>query len=930
MKIKQFYQFICNPTLGHIRIQTMINFKTNIVLTFMLFSAYGSLAYNNINDENKISVIEFSVKNNKIGAPLVFGIPFPKGQLYSPDNVRIKDSKNTIIPSQITEVNTWEPADKSIQWIWVFIYSNGDNSYKIEYGKGIQAASMIDQGIKISNHWVEGGKVTVNTGAMEFSLRKGIGGFLDEVKLKPSSNPEDEKIIAEGLKNGRGNFVDLLDDDGMDLSKAEITFVRADKGSGPMHTILHIDGVYHYDRKNEAPFEMHIHVYKNKTYIKVLNTMIYTGVPTKHPLLEGQHAMIAISDKNIINEDSLARAKDKRWTQPGDQIAQMGLNLKYNLNNGPITFKTSYKDGKWWEDGESKNFETILKKDQNFSILQKGPNPKSIPPTETSSLTERLVDNKFKGTISISKGDQVNTSRLDGWVDISDEKYGIAIGVRNFFKEYPKEISNDPKEDVLHIYSWSPNEDPMGFERYSDEIIDGDEFDNFAQGIAKTTENIFYFHSSSETTNEVKNVLNYFLDPPIAHAKPEVYAHSKVFGDIAPNTGKHADFERGLKYKYEWMLYNKDWEPWYGMWDYGDLKNYFYKGQWHQWSGNEPSQDFMFWMEFMRTGDREMYLQGEAMSRITMDVNQIHWPKDPIYTGETNPALDYWKFLEKEKGSPYIGMGRRHADQHWISQLSAHVFVSGWITSYFLTGDHRGLEVAELTGEHYLKRIWGEHGLTGRRLYLSVLNLDWVYNATKDPRYGEELDFRVDKMINLQRVQQGNLVRDRYDYAQSYASHGLEQYLIFTNKDPDRIKSSIIENARRLRDLPPWGHEYESFLATIHPVLLGYKYTGDKSFLNAAISRSETLKMGKLPKSIKDYETQKSLEDALELASKLPKETESYEWIENGLDTKVPIESGIPIWKFSSGLRVFAWTHANNIPYLLYWLDEADTNKKSK
>jgi len=39
------------------------------------------------------------------------------------------------------------------------------------------------------------------------------------------------------------------------------------------------------------------------------------------------------------------------------------------------------------------------------------------------------------------------------------------LGLETFLKEYLKKISNDPKEDVLHIYSGGPNEDPMGFER---------------------------------------------------------------------------------------------------------------------------------------------------------------------------------------------------------------------------------------------------------------------------------------------------------------------------------------------------------------------------------------------------------------------------------------------------------------------------------
>ena len=907
----------------NIILKSRISISFFFLICFLSFSNWA-IGSNRIELNNEIKSIKISVKHNSVGAPLMFGIPFAKGELYSPENIRILDGKGNVIPSQITKVNTWEPADNSIQWIWVFIFSDGSENYTLEYGHGIHHNPDSGNGIKVSNHWVEGGRIRVHTGKLEFSLRKGIGGFIDEVRLDNGNKAsKGENVIAGVPENGRGNFVDILDDSTLDPSKAEITFVRLDNGSGPMHVILHIEGIYHYNRKNEASFETHIDVYKDKSYVRVLNTIIYTGVPSKHPLLEGEHAMMATSDKNIINEDYLAAAKDKRWTEPGDQIAQMGLNLSYNLSY-PIKFKTSYREGEWWEKGIDKNYSTVLQKNQNASIIQIGPNPKRMPPLETSSPTKRIEKGQFRATINRDKKKEVESAKLDGWIDISDNKWGIGIGIRNFFQEFPKEISLDSKNDLLHIYSWSPNVEPMGFERYSDSIIDGNEFDDFAQGLAKTTENVFYFHDANKTAEEVKKVLDYFLDPPVAHADPQTYAKSKVFGDIAAESTKYPALERGLKYKFEWMLFNQNWEPWYGMWDFGEMKNYFYKGDWHQWSGNEPGQDFMWWLEFIRTGDRDMYLQGQSMSRITMDVDQVHWPKDPVYVGDSNPSLDYWEFLKKPKGSPYIGMGRRHAEQHWISQLSAHVWVPGWITSYFLTGDQRGLEVAKLTGNLYLRRIWGEHGLTGRRLYLSVWNLDWIYNATKESRYGDELDYRVNRMIHLQKEQQGNLVRDRYDYAQFYASHGLDQYLNFTERNSDKIKSSIVENARRLRDVPPWGHEYESYLATIHPILLGYKYTGDKSFLNVAKSRAGILKMDKLPKPVNSYKTQSDLENALEKASFLPKETEPYEWIEKGLDTDLGKSdtSGIAIWKYSSGLRVFAWTHIYSVPWLLYSLEK--------
>ena len=29
-----------------------------------------------------------------------------------------------------------------------------------------------------------------------------------------------------------------------------------------------------------------------------------------------------------------------------------------------------------------------------------------------------------------------------------------------------------------------------------------------------------------------------------------------------------------------------------------------------------------------------------------------------------------------------------------------------------------------------------------------------------------------------------------------------------------------------------------------------------------------------------------------------------------------------PIWSLTNGLRIFGWTHAYNVPYLLHWLEK--------
>ena len=114
---------------------------------------------------------------------------------------------------------------------------------------------------------------------------------------------------------------------------------------------------------------------------------------------------------------------------------------------------------------------------------------------------------------------------------------------------------------------------------------------NFAQGLAKTTDMIFYFHGAVKArsgsaqplayaTNQVKALMK----PPVAHASPEWYAKSHAFGKMAAASDTFADYERHLDHKFEWMRYNQQWEPWYGMLNYGDFLTYYYRNEWQMWT----------------------------------------------------------------------------------------------------------------------------------------------------------------------------------------------------------------------------------------------------------------------------------------------------------------------------------------------------------
>jgi hypothetical protein len=852
--------------------------------------------------------IRIHVENSLEGAPLTLGIPFPQGVLDSPDHLRVLNNSGQEIPSQTNLVTTWEPIDYSVKWVWVFFFSTGDNEYILEYGEDVRKAPILGDRIKIKNAQRAGQSSYAETGPLRFTISKRSGGFIDDVLLDLDRDGFDGNDTIAVNNGGRGSFLDILDDLGIDSSTATIHRTVRERGSGPLHTIMRLDGNYTYSREDnrDSPFIIRIHLYAGKSYIRVFHTLTYTGIPDKHIPVAGEHENIALTDNAEIKDDS--KSEDPGWMEPNDQIAGTGLTLHYRLDED-AKYITGFKEGSWSKPGKSRIYKENLNSNAIASVYQTGPKPDRIPPVPNSTLEERIEG--FSADISLDGVSKKMIDRAEGWADISDERWGIGIGIRNFLEEYPKEIAFDMQTSEAVTYLWSPKAGPMSFARNSAKRDQG-MISNFAEGVTKTSEMVIYFHQGGKSDSDLKRTMDYFLNPPVPHASSETYSNSLVYGHFSPRTSDNEGFERALDYKFGWELFNQHWEPWYGMFDFGDQKNIFFREDWYRWQNNEPAIDFMYWLQFMRTGESKYYFAAEAMSRHTMDVDNVHWPVDPPFYGDTNESLDFWKWKSKESvANPYLGVGRRHANQHWLALLSAHVWLEGWLASYYLTGYHRGLDIARLTADSYTRRIWGDHDLTGRRLYLSVWNMVEAWDATKDPAYLKDLKDRIDVMLHLQNGpdQYDNLIIDRYGYSQNYATHGLYKYYQLT-KD-ERIRQALIRHARAVRDNPPYNHEYESYFATIHSLTLGYEFTGDRSFLDEALRRAETMKTDELSQSFDELGNQKKIAEALEDVSNLPTKGDfsgRSRWIVN--------------WSPTQGLRVFGWTHIYNIPWLLHWIRE--------
>lgn len=839
------------------------------------------------------------VKNAAPGSPVKLGIPFPKGALYSPDHVRLLNVNGDEIPSQTTQVTTWDPVDPSIKWLWVFFFTDGSSTYTVEYGEEVRKTVKTESPIVFKNNQRKDGFAEINTGPLTIRIDKKGSGFLDHVLLNVNENENSKTdTVATGL-NGRGTFLDYINENGTDSSRAVIRQHFIEKGSGPLHAVLRIEGEYKYqnpEHKN-SPFVTYIHAYAGKSYLKVYHTITYTGKPDQSSPLQGrQFEEIATQSELIVDEKE--RTKDPGLLKPYDMIKGAGFGLTYHLQ-GDKKIRTELLSGNWWEEGESVFYEDDRTDLKRYSVFQTGPDPaKSIDDT-TSTALDRL--NGFHAEINTNHSVLHESQKAAGWISISGDRFGVSVGIRNMLEEYPKELTVDLENGEIYAYTWSPNEEPMSFERSAP---NRGMMGNFATGITKTTEAIYYFHDKSESISDIKQSLSVSLDPPVAHADPSWYGKTGVYGFFADSDNSFQHLERSMQYKYRWMLFNQHWEPWFGMFDYGDVKNYYFREDWYQWANNEPAIDFMWWTNFMRTGEPVFYRMAQASSRHSMDVDNTHWPRPPEYIGDSNSSLDWFLTKKREVRNPYLGMGRRHADEQWISMLSAHVWVTGWLASYYLDGYHRGLEVARLTGDYYTKRVFGKHGLTGRRLYLSIWNLAELADATKERTYIEELHNRVDRLLTLQKQQGGRMTLDRYGYSQNYVSHGLNKYLqMYPHSD---IERAFLTHARSLRDVPPIDHDYESYLSSIHPLIMAYDFSGETEFLLEACQRATHLLVDEINQPIEEFTSQKEARDALEKVSHLPR-TQSDSFFSKSL----------PIWSFTMGLRIFGWTHAYSVPYLI-------------
>ena len=171
------------------------------------------------------------------------------------------------------------------------------------------------------------------------------------------------------------------------------------------------------------------------------------------------------------------------------------------------------------------------------------------------------------------------------------------------------------------------------------------------------------------------------------------------------------------------------------MLNYGD----WYGERGVNWGNLEYDLAHGLFLQYLRTGDRRYFLRAEQAARHHVDVDVVH-ATNPLMKNPWGPPPrvgDVWLHCVGHTGGYYDGaplpVDRTYQMGH--STNFGHVWVSGDLDYYHLTGDRRALEVSREIADAMTSHMPTQYGTHIRALgWPMILVLD-AYEATGNKKY---------------------------------------------------------------------------------------------------------------------------------------------------------------------------------------------------
>ncbi|HUU42861.1 MAG TPA: hypothetical protein VMX57_03730, partial [Planctomycetota bacterium] len=343
--------------------------------------------------------------------PVTGGIPFARGALKSPGNVKLlSEGKAILVQAKVLAV--WP--DKSVKWLLLdFQAKPSQKEFTLEYGDGVRGPEVDPLMFMQQTDAL----VTVNTGAVSFTVRKDGGGFIDAVSFG-----EKKLFDSTGKRLNVFDFIHteepadyhpmnaIIREGFDDPSKVVVDAVTLEK-PGPLHAVVRIDGRYTFqnvgstiegtDVKGDCPFRVRIHAFAGKSYLKVEHFFIYEG--------DGDHDFA----KTLALKVGLPAGEGR--------IRVIGEDVK--TLDGPLA-----------------------------GLYQETADAYTVWTSQGKAARVASTGRRFDGVLDVIRGD-----------------VGVAVGIKDFWKTPAKSLHADLNAGLVSINLWAPEAPPLDFRRHARE-----------------------------------------------------------------------------------------------------------------------------------------------------------------------------------------------------------------------------------------------------------------------------------------------------------------------------------------------------------------------------------------------------------------------------------------------------------------------------
>ena len=333
-----------------------------------------------------------------------------------------------------------------------------------------------------------------------------------------------------------------------------------------------------------------------------------------------------------------------------------------------------------------------------------------------------------------------------GWAAMAGGGYSLAAAFRDFRRLHPKELRVEG-DGRLTVYLWADRGGKCLDLRRRSQDLDAGYVENGmdpygGRGIAKTHEWMIDYSADSAAVAQarVADIARCLDEPVFPYVTPEYVAATGAFGEFQPfDPDTFPRLEAAIAFGFRYMRALRTAFAMDGMIDWGDIGiagvgQADHKGAtaaegipWRGytgWCNSDFSLAHGFFLHYLRTGDRGVLLDGEAMALHVGDIDTNHYSPE-------NQTL--------------IGMGHRHDQQHWGNGLREYCYApNALIDLYLLTGNRRAFDVAREMADHFVA-VGGSYGrymtlrfweLTGEEKYRSHAEEALVRDLGEDDRDG--------------------------------------------------------------------------------------------------------------------------------------------------------------------------------------------------